>query len=150
MSIRRNRYGALICRSLLLAGYLFLFAGQFNYRYYSIANFYVYGNGGTGSRVHLITGLTTALITDGPAAHAAGVQQIARVQHGVALHENRECATHLSIDKRFHLKQGVRVPQIRAPGLPYYTIIKTRRPTLTPSCFSTDLSFTSLRGPPRA
>jgi hypothetical protein len=150
MSIRRNRYGSLICRSLLLAGYLFLFAGQFSYRYYSIANFYVYGNGGTGSRAQLHTELIAPLITEGTATHAAGVQQIARVQHGVALHDNRECATHLSIDKRFHLKQGVRVPQIRAPGLQAYTIIKTRRPTLTPSCFSTDLPFTSLRGPPRA
>ena len=68
MSIRWNRYGSLICRSLVLAGYLFLFAGQFNYRYYSIANFYIYGNGGTGSRVQLNTGLTAALITDGPTA----------------------------------------------------------------------------------
>jgi hypothetical protein len=146
MSIRRNRYGFLICRSLLLAGYLFLFAGQFSCRYFSIANFYVYGNGGTGSRAQL----NTKLLTEGPVKHAAGVQQIARVQHGVALHDNKECATHLSIDKRFHLKQGVRVPQIRAPGLPNYTIIKTRRPMLTPSCFSTDLPFTSLRGPPCA
>ena len=142
MSIRRNRFGALFCRSLLLAGYLFLLAGQFSYRYFSISNFFVYGNGGTVSRAQLNMG--------GAVAHAAGVQQIARVQHGVTLHENEERATHLSIDKRFHLKESVRVPQNRAPGLAYYTIVKTRRPTLTPSCSSTDLPFTSLRGPPSA
>jgi hypothetical protein len=142
MSIRRNRYSALFCRSLLLAGYLFLFAGQFNYRYFSISNFFVYGNGGTAGRAQLNTG--------GAAAHAAGVRQIARVQHGVALHDNGDRAAHLCIDKRFDLKKAVRVPQIRAPGLSYYTIVKTRRPTLTPACSSTDLPFTSLRGPPSA
>jgi hypothetical protein len=146
MSIRRNRYSALFCRSLLLAGYLFLFAGQFNYRYFSISNFFVYGNGGTGSHAQLKTNLKTEC----PATHAAGVQQIARVQHSVALHDNGGSATHLCIDKRFDLKKAVRVPQIRAPGLSYYTIVKTRRPTLTPACSSTDLPFTSLRGPPSA
>lgn len=145
MSIR-NRYGSLICRSLVLAGYLFLFAGQFNYRYFSIANFYVYGNGGTGSGAQLTTNLTTECA----ATHAAGVQQTARVQHGVALHDNGGRTTHLCIDKRFDLKQAVRVPQIWAPGLSYRSIVKTRRPTLTPSCSSTDLPFTSLRGPPSA
>src|ERR1700722_724272 len=111
-------YCSLIGRCLLLAGYLFLFAGQFSYRYFSIANFFVYGNAGTGSRVQPHTG--------GNVTHAAGVLQIERAQH------------------------GVRVPQIRAPGLPYYTIVKTRRPTMTPACSSTDLLFTSLRGPPCA
>ena len=142
MSKRRNRYGSLICRSLVLAGYLFLFAGQFNYRYFSISNFYVYGNGGAGSGGQLNT--------VGADTHAAGVQQIAWVQHGVALHDNGGRATHLCIDKRFDLKQAVRVPQIRAPGLSYRSIVKTRRPTLTPFCSSTDLAFTSLRGPPSA
>jgi hypothetical protein len=142
MSIRRNRYGVLFCRSLLLAGYLFLFAGQFSYRYFSISNFFVYGNGGTASRVQPNMG--------GTVTHAAGVQEHARVRHGVALHDNGEQSTHLSIDKRFHLKESVRVPEIRAPGLPYYTIVKTRRPTLASSYFSTDIPFTSLRGPPSA
>ena len=142
MLIRQNRYVSLFCRSLLLAGYLFLFAGQFSYRYFSISNFFVYGNGGTVSRAQLNM--------RGAVTHAAGLQQIARVQHGVALHDNGGRATHLCIDKRFDLKKAVRVPQIRAPGLSYCTIVKTRRPTLTPSCSSTDLLFTSLRGPPSA
>jgi hypothetical protein len=146
MLIRQNRYVSLFCRSLLLAGYLFLFAGQFSYRYFSISNFFVYGNSATANRAHLNTNLNMG----GRAAHAAMVQQIARVRLGVALHDDGKRATHLSIDKRFHLKQSVRVPQIRAPGLPYYTIVKTRRPTLAPSCSSTDLPFTSLRGPPGA
>ena len=137
-----NRYCSLISRCLLLAGYLFLFAGQFSYRYFSIANFFVYGNAGTGSQ--------TQLITPRQPTHAVAVQQMARMQHGVVLQDNQERATHLSIDKRFHLKESIRVPQIRAPGLPYYTIVKTRRPTLTPACSSTDLLFTSLRGPPCA
>ncbi len=142
MSIRQNRYVSLICRSLLLAGYLFLFAGQFSYRYFSIANFFVYGNGGTGSPAQMNTA--------DRATHAAGVLQIARAQHGVALHDNGGRAAHLCVDKRFDLKKSVRVPQIRAPGLPYFTIVKTWRPTLTPSYSSTDLPFTSLRGPPGA
>jgi hypothetical protein len=146
MSIRQNRYVSLFCRSLLLAGYLFLFAGQFSYRYFSVSNFFVYGNSGTANRAQLNTNLTMG----GRAAHAAMVQQIARVRHGVVLHDNGERATHLSIDKRFHMKESVRVPQIRAPGLPYYTIVKTRRPTQAPSYFSADLFFTSLRGPPSA
>jgi hypothetical protein len=146
MSIRRNRYGALFCRSLLLAGYLFLFAGQFSYRYFSIANFYVYSNSAPSGRAQLATHLNTA----SPVTHLAGVQQAARVQHGVALHDNGERPTHLSIDKRFHLKQGVRVPQIRAPGLPDYIVIETGRPALEPVYPSTDLPVTSLRGPPCA
>jgi hypothetical protein len=138
-----NRYCSLISRCLLLAGYLFLFAGQFSYRYFSIANFYVYGNGGgPGNRARLNT--------QRQRTPAVAVRQTVRVQYSVALHDNQERATHLSIDKRFHLKQGIRVPQIRAPGLPCYTIVKTRRFTLTPVCSSTDLPVTSLRGPPCA
>jgi hypothetical protein len=148
MSIRQNRYVSLFCRSLLLAGYLFLFAGQFSYRYFSISNFFVYG--GTVGRAQLNTNPTTNLTKECAATHAVGEQRIARVQHGVVLHDNGERATHLSIDKRFHLKESVRVPQIRAPGLSYCTIVKTRRPALTTSYSSTDLPFTSLRGPPSA
>jgi|ERR1700722_6110982 hypothetical protein len=138
-----NRYCSLIGRCLLLAGYLFLFAGQFSHRYFSIANFYVYGNGGgPGSNVRLNA--------QRQSTHAVAVLQIARMQRGVVLHDNQGRATHLSIDKRFHLKESIRVPQIRAPGLPFYTIVKTKRLALTPVCFSIDLPVTSLRGPPCA
>ena len=138
-----KRYCSLISRCLLLAGYVFLFAGQFSYHYFKIANFYVYGNGGS-------PGSMAQLDTQSQRTPAVAVRQIARVQYSVALHDNQERATHLSIDKRFHVKQGIRVPRIRAPGLRCYTIVKTRRFTLTPVCFSTDLPVASLRGPPCA
>ena len=138
-----NRYCSLIGRCLLLAGYLFLFAGQFSYHYFKVANFYVYGNGGGPAN-------SAQCNTQRQRTHAVAIRQTVQMQHGIALHDNQERANHLSIDKRFHIKQGLRVPQIRAPGLPCYTIVKTRRFTLTPVCFSTDLPLTSLRGPPCA
>ena len=130
-------------RGLLLAGYLFLFAGQFNYRYFTIANFYIYGIPGKAA-------VGTGQLHTANRTVETAVAQKATGQHPMALHDNSQRPSHLGIDKRYRFKQGIRVPEIRAPGVVYTPVAKTRFHTLTPVCFSTDLPTTSLRGPPCA
>ena len=145
MSIRQKRYQAYVPRGLLLAGYLFLFASQFNYRYFTIANFCVYGSGHSSN-----AGSGVAQLHMANRAAETTLDRRSTGQHPVALHDNSQRPSHLGIDKRFRFKQGVRVPQIRAPGEAYPPVVKTRFYTLTPVCFSTDLPTLSLRGPPTA
>jgi hypothetical protein len=145
MSTRQKRYQGYVTRGLLLAGYLFLLAVQFNYRYFTIANFYVYGNGHSAN----IGADLTALNTVDRMAETAETQR-STGQHPLALHDNSQRPSHLGIDKRFRFRQGIRVPQIRAPGITYASIVRTRFHALTPVCFSSDLPTPSLRGPPRA
>lgn len=146
MSIRQKRYQAYVTRGLLLAGYLFLFAGQFNYRYFTIANFYVYSNGRSANTAPGLAHLPTA----NRRAETAVAQRSTGQQHSVALHDNSRRLSHLGIDKRYELKAGIRVPQIRAPGVLYVDIVKTRFPSFKPVYCSTLPPTLSLRGPPRA
>lgn len=139
MPIRKKGYRSLFTRGLLLAGYFFLFAGQFNYRYFDIANFYVYGHDGN-----------MAYETAGKGNHPTAAVDQEQERHTVALHDNSQRPAHLGIDKRFQFKQGVRVPQIRAPGAFHYIIAKTFFTSFTPVYSSTDLPTNSLRGPPCA
>jgi len=130
----------MIGRSLLLAGYFFLFAGQFNGRYFTIANFYVY----SGSPV---AGYHAGIVSR-PSQPA--VVNKAAAQHGIALRDNSQRPAHLGIDKRYGFKQGIRVPQVRAPEVEYAAIVKIRLYTQTPACHFIDLPVNAQRGPPRA
>jgi hypothetical protein len=141
MSIRQKRYGTRISRGLLLAGYLFLFAGQFSYQYFTIANFFIYGNNNSANIGH--------------AGHAAQEKLSVNArntaeQHNAVLQTNAERPAHLGIDKRYHFKQAIRVPQIRAPGLTVCIVLKSRVPHSVSEYISSELSTNSLRGPPCA
>ena len=131
-------------RGLLLAGYLFLFAGQFNYRYFNIANYYVYNH---GSHTH---GAVVGLTRTANEIHAVNPDRSLPLQHPVTLRDNTQRPAHLGIDKRFRFQHGIRVPQIRAPGVLYIDVVKTRFPSFAPVYFFTELPTLSLRGPPCA
>ena len=141
MSIRQKRYGIRISRGLLLAGYLFLFAGQFSCQYFSIANFFVYGN-------------TNSSAVE-PSAHAIQERlsvnaRNAMEQHGAVVQTNTGRPAHLGIDKRYQFKQAIRVPQIRAPGLIICIVLRPPVPRSLPDYHSSELTTNSLRGPPCA
>jgi hypothetical protein len=141
MSIRQKRYGTRIGRGLLLAGYLFLFVGQFSCQYFAIANFFVYGNNHS-------SGL-------GPSGHATQDRLAVNAgntgeQHNSVLQANTERPAHLGIDKRYQFKQAIRVPQIRAPGLTVCIVLKSYVPHSVPDYISSELTTNSLRGPPCA
>jgi hypothetical protein len=126
---------------LLLAGYLFLFAGQFSCQYFSIANFFVYSN-------------TNSAAVE-PSAHTTQERlsvnaRNAMEEHGAVVQTNAERPAHLGIDKRFQFKQAIRVPQIRAPGLTVCVVLKNRIPRSLPDYISSELTTNSLRGPPCA
>jgi hypothetical protein len=141
MSIRRKRYGTRITRGFLLAGYLFLFAGQFSYQYFAIANFFVYGNNHSAN-VGQHGGATQERLLVNP--------RNATEQQSAVLQVNTERAAHLGVDKRYQFKQAIRVPQIRAPGLTVCVILKSRVLRSAPDYISSELSTNSLRGPPCA
>jgi hypothetical protein len=139
MSIRKKRYGTVIARGLLLAGYVFLFAGQFSHEYFVIANFFVYGNNSAN------IGKTRHATQE---SHAV-IARNAAEEHN-AVQANTERPDHLGIDKRYQFKQAIRVPQIRAPGLTVCIVFKSRVPDSAPDYISSELSTNFLRGPPRA
>lgn len=134
-------------KMLLLAGYFILFASQFTCRYFSVANFYVYGaasaNGNTapGQLNNVQPGQTslTKRVT-----HQANAQKPARFT------VNTQRPFHLSIDKRFHFREGIRLPQVRAPGVPEYVLTTIRYYTHTPVYSSSGHPTIALRGPPCA
>lgn len=141
MSIRQRRYGTHISRGLLLAGYLFLFAGQFNCQYFIIANFFVYGKTNSAS-----VKPSRHATPDRLSVNARNVME----QHSAVLPANTEQPAHLAIDKRFQFKQAIRVPQIRAPGLTACIILHSRVPRTLSNYVSSRLSTNTLRGPPCA
>jgi hypothetical protein len=145
MSIRLKRYQATVTRVLLLAGYFFLFAGQFNYRYFTIANFYVY-HGAAAKSVGAMAGPNHRA---GGEVNAVNPARPNPLQHSMALQDNKQRPAHLGIDKRYRFQEGIRVPQIRAPGVVYVGIVTTHFPSITPVYCSSEPPTLSLRGPPR-
>lgn len=122
----QKTYRKCSARLLLLTGYLFLFATQFNYRYYNAANFFVYHPGGTH-------------ITTQKAAH----QPIYR--------DNAQRPAHLSVDKRFRFRVLIKPVFVCTPApVPSYVII-TRKALPPPVAYSSpQLPTNALRGPPTA
>ncbi len=129
-------------RMLLLAGYLILFASQFNCRYFSVANFFDYSavaaNSNAAGQVNNVKPVRASL------THQDNVQKPA------AFRFNAQRPSHLSIDKRFHFREGIRLPQVRAPGAPEYVLTTTRYYTHTPVYSSSGHPTIALRGPPCA
>jgi hypothetical protein len=145
MFIRQKRYQTMTTRGILLAGYLFLFAGQFNYRYFNIANYYVYHGGNAKG-----SGSIAGLVHTGGEVHAVSPDRSTPLQRPVTLRDNAQRPAHLGIDKRYRFQQGIRVPQIRAPGVLYVDVVESHFPSFTPVCCSTEPPTLSLRGPPCA
>ena len=125
MSTLRKRYQTRITRGLLLAGYLFLFAGQFNGHYFGIVNFFVFEQNDPGA------GLPKAV---------AGTS--------LSLYDNCRRPAHLAIDKRYQPNQGLHVQPIHAPRPPYNTFIQSSFPVDISVYSSIQLPTNALRGPP--
>ncbi len=119
-------------KSLILAGYFLLFLTQVNYRFYSIANFYVYGS----SSVRVVDHSTPVI----PFRHTGR-----RVVYGKAMQK----FSHLSLDKRFQSSEAVRIAFIRPSFDPPVALVKrdlfVAQEIDIPS---SDLPVNGLRGPP--
>ena len=124
LSKRRNRI--LLLRCLLLTGYLFLFAAQVNCRYYSIANFYVYGNNKEVGKVK--------------------VDKL----HPVTVLQSSKKPSHLGIDKRFHRVDGFTVSTVFFQSVLFSTTIEKGYGKLLQGYSSSDPPVLTLRGPPVA
>ncbi|HEY4108520.1 hypothetical protein [Puia sp.] len=113
-------------RCLLLTGYLFFFAIQFNGKYYDVANFFVYKH--DAAKTNLTAQKTT---------------------HALAYRLNPQRPAHLSIDKRFPYKTTIQsISTTYRVLVPCYIII-TRKALPPPIFYATpDLPTNSFRGPP--
>jgi hypothetical protein len=119
-------------RYLLLCSYLFLFATQLNGRFYSVANFFVYGN--------TIASSTHTVHSD-----------LRHNDKSTVYQRTTRRSSHLSLDKRFQIEPAVKaalpnfilVPTELVIEREYHTALK-----VYPS--STDLPPNALRGPPCA
>lgn len=121
----RKRYQTRMTRGLLLAGYLFLFAGQFNGRYFGIVNFFVFEQN----------------------TPTAGLQKNVAATN-LALHDNAQRPVHLAVDKRFQPNQGLHVQQVNAQRPPYNTVFLSQYCTHVSVYSSIELPTNALRGPP--
>ena len=124
LSKRRNRI--LLLRCLLLTGYLFLFAAQVNCRYYSIANFYVYGNNKAVGKVNVDK------------------------QHPITVLQSSKKPGHLGIDKRFHKVDVFTVSAVFFRSALFSTTIERGYGKLLQCYSSSDPPVLTLRGPPVA
>jgi hypothetical protein len=120
-------------RLLLLIGYFFLFATQFNYRYYAVANFFIYGN--------------TTVRANVPPSQASAAQ---KTEQPTAYRLNTQRPSHLSIDKRFYFRDLIRVGASFSALPPFYTVFQQKYPITSTTCSSSDLPTNGLRGPPAA
>jgi hypothetical protein len=124
----------LVFRLLLVAGYFVLFATQFNTRYYTTANFFVYGSSGAGAANQ--QALTS------PVHRAQG-----QVEYRKTTHDN----SHLSISKRFRFQPKIKLAFIcLGNGRPSFPLLEKNIYSFTPDDVSSDLLTNALRGPPCA
>jgi hypothetical protein len=139
-NIIRN-FGA---RGLLLAGYLFLFAGQFNGQYFSTANFFIYGHANYST-----TTLTSrSRVNTRQESTRIVAENRSLTKQASQFHQTPLRPSHLSIDKRFKSQQAIRIPEIRAPQTISFVVSGPHASVV--SCFylSADLLHNALRGPP--
>lgn len=148
MSRLQRGYQTLLFRSLLLSGYLILFAFQFNSRYFVIANNFVYGER-AGDGPFLTAGAYTGGKVNGKAALLLQGSPIRSITgQGPVIRFSPHNPSHLAVDKRFSFNQAIRVPEIRGPA-PLFSA-RARLPVLyfCPRYYSSDLPANALRGPP--
>lgn len=136
MAAAKKRIGPITLRFLLMTGYLFLFATQVNYRYYSIANFFVYGS-----------------ITVSATGHSSSASPLRKTDRPTVCRIYRKAsknANHLVVDKRFHGVDGVKVGAVFYQPVLSYREIERKYGILLQVYSSSDLPTNSLRGPPSA
>ncbi len=126
MSLSKRTNKTLALRCLLLTGYLFLFASQVNCRYYSIANFYVYGNNRLVTRVNVDK------------------------QHPVTVQQRAQKPSHLGIDKRFPYVDVFKPSTVFFQPVLFSTTIERKYGKLQQSYSSSGPPVLCLRGPPVA
>jgi hypothetical protein len=120
-----KRYIGFLSRVLLLAGYLFLFLTQANYRFYSIANFFDYHHAG-----HLTTAKDPVVSKSYVPARSNA---------------------HLGVDKRYAAKHFVKLPFTSFPAVTSYEVVARIYYVPLKVYASSDLFPTNaLRGPPCA
>jgi len=121
-------------RLLLLAGYLFLFATQINSRFYSVANFYVYGNNEQITADHQ-TNPDVASDKSGRLAVSCS-----HSQKGL----------HLSLDKRFQIKSIIQPSFPVAAVFLSERVVERKFHTFLIVYSAAHLPVNALRGPPCA
>ncbi len=128
-SVRKSK--VLASRFLLFTGYLFLLAIQFNYRYYTIANFFVYGDHSAGNVQRL---------------QEPGTQPARPIAH----YHSSQRPSYLGLDKRFRFRDFIQPAFTCSPAAPVYFTLERKHDTPSPVYHSSDLPTNSLRGPPVA
>jgi hypothetical protein len=118
---------------VLLAGYFVLFATQFNYRYYTVANFFVYGSSAVAS-----------------ANHPAAGSPLQKTSRPIEYHNNSHGLPHLSLDKRFRFSSAFNPVFICSIPRASFRFIKRKFYTPVPVYTSSLLPTNALRGPPCA
>ena len=131
MAISLRKSKVLASRFLLFTGYLFLLVIQFNYRYYTVANFFVYGDHAAGSVQRL---------------PESGTQPA----RPTAYYHSAHRPSFLSLDKRFQFRHFIQPAFTCSPAAPVYITLEKRHDTPSPVYHSSDLPVNSLRGPPAA
>ena len=134
MTPLKRRYTDLAFKSLMTAAYILLFAVQFNSRFYSIANFFVY----SGRQTATISHATVPKPSQKP------------LQTSAYRSAPRTNLAHLGLDKRFHGKHFVNTFSGPLEPVPYYTEIRRTFYVPAQDLISVNQRVPSLRGPPCA
>jgi hypothetical protein len=141
--IPAKKYRVFLSKTLLVAGYILLFATQVNNRFYDIANFFEYhhntrlmAGGGNG---HLTAGGGNDRLT-AVGGKAAAVQTYPDTRN----------AAHLGLDKRYAAKHFITLPSIDAPAVASHEVIERKYALLLKVYSTCDLPTNALRGPPVA
>ena len=123
-----KRYTRFFSKVLLLAGYFFLFATQFNSRFFSIANFFEYRHHSTLSVANSGHGTPP----------------------GLGIYNQDHNRGHLVLDKRYSVKHFVKLPFTSFPVESSFEIVAKIYYVPLKVYSSSDLPTNGLRGPPCA
>ena len=127
-----KKHTRILSRTLLIAGYFFLFATQFNGRFYSAANFFEYGH----SRQSMAMAGKRISSPDRTAA--------------VPAYKDTRNNAHLGLDKRYSAKQSVKLPFTDFPVIASYEVIRSIYAIPLKVYSTADIPTNALRGPPCA
>jgi hypothetical protein len=146
-----KKYRAFLSKTLLVAGYVLLFATQVNYRFYDIANFFEYHHNSRltagGGNDRLMAGCGNDRLTArGGEKFPSGAGKATAVQ----TNPDSRNAAHLGLDKRYAAKHFISLPSIDAPVVASHEVIERKYALLLKVYSTSDLPTNALRGPPVA
>ncbi len=172
MTLVKRKYKRGIIKFLLATVYLFLFAAQINGRFYSIANFYVYGQSQAGTATESLMAAAKTISPEFKANHASTEIKASTLSSkvkgeksrtpGKPLHQGkavrliaykttRQDSSHLSLDKRFQGRYPVQATLSDSLlTLLTYAEFKRKCTVCDQAVKSFDRTINSLRGPPAA